>query len=160
MKGAGEGRVLAVCLGPGGIPKHPVPRAAVGPLGLEGDGHRFHLHGGPDRAVCLLFETEVASLAADGVSPTTPGTFGENLRLEGIDPARLRPGDRLHIGPEVLLELVDVREPCATLRSVDRRFPDLFVGRSGFLARVIRSGELAPGMAVRVVPAGPGTGGG
>lgn len=152
MSGGAEGKVVAVCLGPGGIPKHPVPRAALGPLGLEGDGHRFHLHGGPERAVCLLFEVEAESLAADGVTPTAPGTFGENLRLAGLDPAELRPGDRLRVGPEVVLELTDVREPCATLRSVDPRFPDLLVGRSGFLARVIHTGELSPGMAVRPEP--------
>lgn len=144
--------VLAVCIGPGGIPKHPVPRAVLGPLGLEGDRHRFHLHGGPDRAVCLLFEAEAESLAADGVFPTAPGTFGENLRIEGIDPALARPGDLVRIGPEVVLELFDVREPCATLRAIDPRFPDLLLGRSGFLARVIRCGELRPAMAVHLTP--------
>lgn len=149
MSGTETGaRVLGVCLGPGGIPKHPQGRATLGLLGLVGDAHRFRLHGGPDRAVCLLTAAEARSLATDGVPDRGPGTFGENLRIEGLDPAALRPGDRLAIGPEVLLELHDVRAPCRTLAPLDPRFPDLMIGRSGWLCRVVRGGSLEPGMDV------------
>jgi MOSC domain-containing protein YiiM len=157
MSAAPGALVLGVCLGPGGIPKHPVPRAQVGPLGLEGDRHRYRLHGGPDRAVCLLTADEVASLAADGVRAGAPGTFGENLLVGGLDPKPLRPGDRLAIGPQVVLELFDVRAPCRTLSSLDPRFPDLMLGRSGWVCRVIRGGTLEPGMPVVLADAGSPT---
>ena len=66
------GKVLAVCLGAGGIPKAPVDAGTVGELGLEGDKHRFHLHGGPNRAMCLFSIEDYRSLQADGVvAPTT-----------------------------------------------------------------------------------------
>jgi len=42
-----------------------------------------------------------------------------------------------------------VREPCGTLKSVDARFPNLMLGRSGFVCRVLREGLLRPGMRVR-----------
>ncbi len=157
MEGPGPGgagaRVLGVCLGPGGIPKHPQERATLGALGLLGDGHRFRMHGGPNRAVCLLTADEARSLAADGVVDHGPGTFGENLRIAGLDPTGLRPGDRLAIGSEVVLELHDVRAPCRTLVPLDRRFPDLMIGRSGWLCRVVRGGILEPGMDVVHTPA-------
>jgi MOSC domain-containing protein YiiM len=145
-------RVAAVCVGPGGIPKHPVEAARVTADGLEGDAHRFRFHGGRDRAVCLFFAADYASLQQDGVACEPPGAFGENLLIEGLDPSTLRAGDRLRVG-EVRIELHDVREPCGTLKSVDPRFPDLMVGRSGFVARVLEDGTLRPGDAVAIEPA-------
>jgi MOSC domain-containing protein YiiM len=144
------GIVRAVCLGPGGIPKHPVDEAECVALGLVGDKHRFRLHGGLERAVCLFSVEDYAALRRDGVACDAPGTFGENLLLEGLDFAALAPDDVLSIGDEVELAIHDVREPCNTLRAVDRRFPDLMLGRSGFVCRVVRGGRLRPGMAVRV----------
>jgi MOSC domain-containing protein YiiM len=144
-----EGNVLAVCLGPGGIPKRPVASAVVGELGLEGDKHVFRYHGGPDRAVCLFSMEDYRALQADGVKATPPGAFGENVLTEGLDYARLRPGDRLELGDEVVLEIHDVREPCKTLRPLDARFPNLMLGRSGWLCRVVRGGILRPGTTIR-----------
>lgn len=147
-----RGRIRAVCAGPGGIPKEPLLIAQVTELGIDGDGHRFHLHGGRDRALCLLSIEEVRALEADGVRHAGPGAFGENLLLEGLDFAALRPGDRLEVlDPEGLgpvIELFDVRAPCRTLKSIDPRFPDLMAGRSGFVARVSRAGELRPGLEI------------
>ena len=141
-------RIVAVCLGPGGIPKHPVTTAEVGPLGLEGDGHRFHMHGGENRAVCLLSTEVYAALREDGVPCEAPGTFGENVLTEGLDDATLRPGDRLRLGDEVVVEIHDVRAPCKTLKAVDARFPDLMLGRSGWVCRVVTGGTLRPGTSI------------
>lgn len=145
------GVVRAVCVGPGGIPKQPVPEARIGTLGLEGDAHRFHLHGGAHRAVCLFSVEDYRSLAVDGVPAPAPdaqgagaGAYGENLTTEGLDYGRLRPGARLAVGAEVVLELHDVREPCGTLKRLDRRFPNLMVGRSGWVCRVVREGVVRP----------------
>lgn len=160
MSATGEelGSIRAVCVGPGGIPKHPLERVELGPLGLAGDAHRYKGHGGPDRAVCILFEQDYAELEREGVRTNGPGTFGENLLIAGIDRNRLRPGDRLHIGERdagVVIEIHDVREPCKTLRPLDARFPSLMLGRSGFVCRVVRAGLLERGQPVRVVPAQP-----
>lgn len=146
-----SGRVLAVCLGPGGIPKHPVELARVGLLGLEGDRQRFQFHGGPNRAVCLFSIEDYRALQRDGVACTAPGAFGENVLTEDLDFRALRPDDELAIGDEVRLAIHDVREPCKTLKSVDARFPNLMLGRSGFVCRVIRGGEMRPGATIRRV---------
>lgn len=146
-----SGRVVAVCLGGGGIPKAPVEGARVSKLGLVGDRHRFELHGGELRAVCLVSADDLAELEAEGVRGLQAGDFGENLLIGGLDFGQLRPGDHLGIGDEVVLELHDVRSPCHNLKPVDERLPDLMLGRSGFLARVIREGFVAADMIVRRV---------
>jgi MOSC domain-containing protein YiiM len=152
-----SGRLTAVCLGPGGIPKQAVTGARVTASGLDGDGHRYHLHGGEHRALCLLSVEELAHLDRDGVAGLEPGAFGENLLVAGLDFRRLRPGDRLAFrdpgsgARPVVCELTDVRSPCKTLKAVDRRLPDLMAGRSGFVARVIEFGELRPGMRVEAL---------
>jgi len=148
-----EGRVLAVCLGPGGIPKEPVLHARVEKLGLVGDKHRHPEHGGENRAVCLFSTADLASLCRDGIPPQEPGSFGENLLIEGMDFRQMNPGDRLAIGDEVVLEIHDCREPCVTLLPIDDRFPALMEGRSGFLCKVIQGGNLAPDDRVsRLIP--------
>lgn len=145
-----EARVVAVCVGSGGIPKFAVASASVGPLGLEGDAHRFKLHGGPNRAVCLFALEDYRSMQRDGVPCEPPGAFGENVLIEGLDFTQLRPDDELAIGPELIVAIHDVREPCGTLKKLDKRFPDLMVGRSGFVCRVVRPGVLTTGEHVRV----------
>ena len=154
------GRILAVCIGPGGIPKRTVSVARVTAAGLEGDAQRMEFHGGEERAVCLLSESEVNDLGADGVPLRGPGQFGENLRVEGLDFSCLRPGDQLAISRtfgsgvgagRILLEITDMRSPCVSLSSIDRRLPDLMLGRSGLLCKVLEAGEVAPGMAIEVI---------
>ncbi|MBK7642743.1 MAG: MOSC domain-containing protein [Planctomycetes bacterium] len=144
-----EGTILAVCIGPGGIPKHAVPEARATSNGLVGDKQRFRMHGGAKRALCLFSSGDYASLRRDGVACEQPGSFGENVLVEGIDFKLLLPLERLALGDEVEIELHDVREPCGTLKSVDARFPNLMLGRSGFVCRVLREGLLRPGMRVR-----------
>jgi len=150
-----EGTVVAVCIGPGGIPKHAVRSASVGPLGLEGDGHSFRLHGGANRAVCLFSIEDYKSLMRDGVEADAPGSYGENLTTLGLDYRVLRPGDLLRVGAELELEIFDVREPCGTLKTIDRRFPNLMVGRSGWVCRVRAPGEVHPGDRIVRTAAGP-----
>ena len=151
-----SGVVLAVCAGPGGIPKHPLAKVAVSAKGIPGDGHNIEVHGGEHRALCLMSIEEREQMEAEGVPKLGPGGYGENLLVSALDFRRLRPGMRMSCGmPDteapVVIELLDIRSPCRTLKAIDARFPDLMVGRSGFLARVITSGVLEPGMRLTVV---------
>ncbi len=146
-----SGTVVAICVGPGGVPKPQVASVRVTIDGLDGDGHRHRLHGGANRAVCILSVAEVRSLERDGVKNLVPGSFGENLLIDGIDFGALRPGDRLSIGADVVIEIHEIREPCGTLKPVDKRFPDLMTGRSGFVCKVVREGSIERGCAVREV---------
>lgn len=142
------GTVLAICTGAGGIPKFPVGEAQLGPLGFEGDRHNIPEHGGADRAVCLFAWEDYEKLKAAGVPADSPGTFGENILTQGLKYDALRPGDQLLLSGGSVLEIWDVREPCATLQQLDPRFPDLLIGRSGFLCRVVKGGKLSPGQQI------------
>jgi MOSC domain-containing protein YiiM len=142
------GVVLAVCVGEGGIPKFAVDSALVTADGVTGDKQRFHFHGGPNRAVCLFSIEDYRLLQKDGVKCDPPGAFGENVLTEGLDFRALQAGDELTIGPDVRIAIHDVREPCKTLKSVDARFPNLMLGRSGFVCRVVRPGVIRAGMTI------------
>lgn len=161
------GRVHQVNVSRGGVPKVPVARAQVRRLGLDGDGHTEPEpdHGGPDRAVVLYAVEAIARVAADG-NTAFPGAFGENLTIEGIDWAALRPGDRLGVGDHgLLLELVKYTSPCETLAHY---FPDGRFARishkvhpedSRWCARVLAEGPVAPGDRVEHLPVEASSGG-
>lgn len=149
-----RGRVLQVNVSDGGVPKRPVPRARVGRLGIEGDAVRHPgIHGGPDRAVCLYAIERVRGLQAEG-HPVEAGSLGENLTLEGVDFADLRPGDRLRVGAHAVLEVVSYTTPCKTIAGSFRDGDSTRVhqkqhaGWSRVYARVLVEGDVGPGDAV------------
>ena len=112
-----DGRVLQLNLSPGGVPKHPVAEARLGPHGFEGDAHDHdHVHGGPLRAVCLIANEALERVREDGHPGVVPGAVGENLTTEGIEIARLVVGARLAIGSEVVLEISAPANPCDVIK--------------------------------------------
>ena len=148
-------------VGQTGIFKTP----AAGPvrvtsLGLEGDAIAdVRHHGGPDQAVYVYGAPDYDWWAAELGQPPAPGTFGENLTVDGLESARLSVGDRLHLD-EVVLEVTSPRIPCGTLaaRMGDPTFVKRFrqAERPGVYCRVIREGLAAAGEAVRLeAHAGP-----
>ena len=129
----------------GGMPKQPVLQARVTPGGVEGDRQRnLKYHGGPDRAVCLYSEELYEELRDAGVDMTA-GSVGENFTTRGLDLRTLAKGDRLRVGGSCVIELTDVRVPCRQLKMWDPDLPELIVGRSGWVARVVTEGLVRPG---------------
>jgi len=107
-----NGRIFQLNISPGGVPKLPIREARVDRLGLAGDGHAHpKVHGGPERAVCLLSLELIQMLQAEG-HPIWPGSTGENVTFTGLDPAVLAPGIRLALGDEVIVQLTRATEPC------------------------------------------------
>lgn len=157
----GSARVLQVSVSPGGVPKLPVPRAWVGRLGLDGDGHREDtVHGGPLRAVCLFSIEAIERLQAEG-HPVEPGSVGENLTTTGVEWSTLPTGARARIGEELLIELLAPAMPCDTQRpnflrgQVNRISSVLHPSDSRMYARVLREGDVRPGDPIEVLPAEP-----
>ncbi len=113
---ARAGRVGAVLRSAGGVPKGPVEGALrVTVEGLEGDWQldRKH-HGGPERALCLFSIERLDALRAEG-HEVFPGALGENLCLEGIDWALVKPGTRIRLGSTVQIEITRDAAPCKTI---------------------------------------------
>jgi MOSC domain-containing protein YiiM len=112
-------------------------------------------HGGVDQAVYLYgvpdYEWWTRELGYD----LAPGTFGENLTVDGFESARAYIGDRLHAGT-VVLEVTAPRIPCVTLnaRMEDPVFGKRFkkAERPGAYCRVVREGFVRQGDTVSYEP--------
>ncbi|MEZ0264559.1 MAG: MOSC domain-containing protein [Phycisphaerae bacterium] len=134
----------------GGMPKFPLPgptRVTVD--GVEGDWQKNRkYHGGPNRAICLFSEELYAALAEKGTPLLANGSVGENFTTRGLDLQQLKKGDRLHFGDEftgVTIEITDVRVPCRNLKKWDEELPELIVGQSGWVCRVVKEGTVRAG---------------
>ena len=140
-----------------GIDKRPVDGPVrVRTLGLHGDvqADRYH-HGGPDKAVYAYATSDADWWAGELGREIPDGSFGENLRISGLDVDGAFPGERWRVGERVVLEVTGPRIPCATFgrwmeqRGWVRRF--LQEGRLGTYLRVITAGEIAAGDVVEVM---------
>ena len=151
-----KGTIARLSVSPGGVPKLAVPEANVTRLGLEGDGHRFRGHGGPERAVCLFPIEAILALVAEGHT-ITPGALGENVTTEGIDWAGVVPDAHLVLGERVVLQVTTYTSPCLNIapRFQDRNFSRVsqkrHPGWSRVYARVLVEGRLCAGDPVRLV---------
>jgi MOSC domain-containing protein YiiM len=137
-------------ISPGGMPKRPIDSARVTVAGVDGDWQKNRkYHGGPDRAICLYSEELYDFLREKGVDVSN-GSVGENFTTRGLDLQRLAVGDRVRVG-ECIIELTKVRVPCRQLRMWDQDLPELIVGHSGWVAKVIQEGTVRAGDEVELV---------
>ncbi len=148
--------VHQINLSDGGLPKRPVLEAVIAKTGVEGDRQRnLKVHGGLDRALCLFSQDLIERLQDEGHS-IQAGFSGENLTFAGLDWEKLKPGDRLQIGPAVAIEIMSYTAPCDLnagwfregdyMRISQKKNP----GWSRFYARVLSEGMVRPGDAVIV----------
>ncbi len=134
---------------------------ALGELGLEGDRQADQrYHGGPHQAVYLLSREIIGEWESALGRPLPPGSFGENLTVDGLPDELVRIGDRLAVGHDgPILEVSIPRGPCFKLGYAmnDPEFPKRFLAtcRVGFYARVIRGGTIAAGDAITLMPRSP-----
>ena len=138
-----------------GIRKRPADGAVyIGPDAVAGDtiSDKKH-HGGADQVVYAYSSDDYAWWSVQLGRELAPGTFGDNLTIEGL-PTDMNVGDRLLIG-EVLLEATAPRIPCATLAAQmqDSGFGMAFrqAERPGIYFRVLNEGEVSAGDAVTYI---------
>ena len=136
--------------------KEPVAgRVRVQGVNVAGDDQADRsVHGGPDKAVYAYSQEDYAWWSAELGRELSPGTFGDNLTIRGLDLDELVVGERWEIGT-VVLEACQPRLPCFKLgvRMEDPRFPSRFVqaARWGAYFRIVREGELTAGDEIRSV---------
>jgi MOSC domain-containing protein YiiM len=122
-------------------------------LGLVGDTicDTKH-HGGVDQAV-YAYASEDAQWWQAELGPLlhrelTPGSFGENLTLSGVDVTHSVIGERWQIG-NVLLQVSTPRIPCSTFAAfwgVDKLIKRFTAaGRPGAYLRVLIEGDISAG---------------
>jgi MOSC domain-containing protein YiiM len=156
MPATATGELVQVNVSGGGVPKRPIPSAAVGFSGLAGDRHasRQH-HGRPWQALCLWSTDVVDRLATEG-HPIFYGACGENLSIRGLPWGDVRPGVRFRIGT-VLAEATLYSLPCTKNAQwfTDRDFRRIHHERgpvSRMYAGVLEPGEVAVGDGVVLEP--------
>lgn len=112
-------------------------------------------HGGPDQALYVYGALDYVWWTTIVGHEVSPGTFGENLTIEGMESALYRIGDRLILG-SVILEITAPRIPCNTLatRMGDPLFVKQFrqAERPGVYCRVIQEGWIRNGDPVSLRP--------
>ncbi|MHB1294863.1 MAG: MOSC domain-containing protein [Anaerolineae bacterium] len=105
------GTLLAVCSSDNRWqPKHDVREGVLcAGHGLLGDSHA----GISDREISLLMVDSLRRAEAELGKPIPPGSFAENLVVEGIALDALAVGDLLTVGPTIL-EIVQLGKPLGT----------------------------------------------
>ena len=130
-----------------GTPKTPLSSARLlTDFGIEGDAHAGHWH----RQVSLLSQEKIDAFRARGAQ-VTPGAFGENLVVSGIDFRRLPVGTRLRSG-DVLMEITQIGKECHSHCAIYRATGDCIMPREGVFARVLTGGTLRVGDEMTVEP--------
>ena len=79
-----------------------------------------------------------------------PGDYAENLTVQGVDLRDVKPGDRIEVGADVLLEVTRIGKECHSHCAVFKRLGDCVMPREGVFTRVLRGGRVAQGDAVVV----------
>lgn len=160
-------KILAVCIGnaerlPGksyktGINKHATGGSVlIDAQGLLGDAicNRKH-HGGVDQAVYVEGALTLDWWSKELGYTMEPGSFGENLIIDGLDNRLVSVGDRFIVG-DLVLEVTAARIPCATFAAKmgDPTFVKRYAkaGRPGIYCRVIAGGTATAGMSVEHQP--------
>lgn len=149
------GRLEAINISRGGVPKQTVFEALITARGVDGDHQRLTpQHGGADRAVVLYSLDVIEALQLEG-HPIATGTVGENLTVSGLDWQAIVPGTRMTIG-EVELQITRYVTPCDNIRGsfLDhdfmRIYQDRHPGWSRVCARVVKGGIVRPGDSISV----------
>lgn len=136
--------------------KSPVDgRVAIRGVNLDGDDQADRqVHGGRDKAVYAYAREDYDAWRDRHDVATTPGQFGENLTVEGVDLRQAVVGEQWEVG-SALLEVAQPRLPCFKLgiRMNDPRFPKRFQaeGRMGAYFRIVREGDVGAGDAIAIV---------
>lgn len=117
---------------------------AVVERGLVGDRH-FMKRAGGKRQVLLLDDADREALGL------APGAVKENVLVAGIPLESLPPGQRIALGPEVVVELTMKCVPCSKMNRIRPGLLKESWGRRGQLARVIVGGTVRMGDEVRLL---------
>ena len=141
------GRLKGICISEKrGTEKHEVREAMVKmDWGIEGDAHGGKWH----RQISLLSKEKVDAFKAKGAD-IHPGSFGENLIVEGVDFSSMPVGTRFVIG-DVVLEMTQIGKECHNHCLIYKTMGDCIMPREGVFAVVIHGGEISEGDCIEIL---------
>ena len=140
-------------------------------FGVEGDAHagktvkhRSRVAADPSqpnlRQVHLIHSELHDALQERGFH-VGPGVMGENITTLGVDLLGLPQGTRLAIGPDAIVEITGLRNPCRQLNNyqqglmnavLEKDADGALVRKSGVMGIVVASGIVKPGDAITINP--------
>jgi len=141
----------------------------VAGLGVDGDAHqgatvkhrsrleRFG-HMPNLRQVHLIHAELFDELRGTGFA-VSAGQMGENVTTRGVDLLGLPTGARLHLGPDAVVEVTGLRNPCRQLDKLQpglmaatlaRDADDNLIRKAGIMGIVLEGGEVRGGDPIRV----------
>ena len=131
-------------------------------LGVRGDEQAdLSVHGGIEKAIYVYpvehytFWNELLTRETKQSVHLEHGAIGENFTIEGLLETEVFVGDRLRIG-DLEFAVVKLREPCfkfnAAMRYKGAAKAMLQSGFSGWYLRVIKTGGLAAGAQIELIP--------
>jgi len=143
-------------------------------LGVDGDAHagkanhhRSHAQRNPDaanlRQVHLIHTELLEELDRKGFE-VNPGDLGENITTRGVALLGLGRDTLLRIGPDAVLSVTGLRNPCGQvddfatglLNELVEKVGDQVAPKAGIVCIALRGGTVRPGDAIRVEePEGP-----
>ncbi|NAS24209.1 MOSC domain-containing protein [Herbidospora sp. NEAU-GS84] len=155
-------------------PNEGVIRLIAG-LGVEGDAHygetvrhrsrMARTPGAPNLRQVHLIHAELFEELAERGFTVAPGQIGENVTTRGVDLLGLPAGTLLRLGPEAVVEVTGLRNPCAQIDGFQQGLMKEVLGRdadgevvrkAGIMGVVVTGGEIRPGDEIRVtLPDGP-----
>ncbi|MCH7663090.1 MAG: MOSC domain-containing protein [Chloroflexi bacterium] len=119
--------------------------------GMQGDAKSGH---NPNRQLNLISTAWLKRMGDNGYK-TEPGDFGEQMTLDGLVVEDLQPGDRLQLGDDACIEITKARTGCSRLELVQGKIDESDKVTIGMLAKVVSSGTIRVGDAVKVIAALP-----
>ena len=142
--------------------------------GVEGDAHagtsdqhRYHIRKfgkQPNLRQVHLIHAELLDELARNGHTVRPGDLGENISTRNVDLLALPTGARLRLGPEAVIELTGLRNPCRQIDAfqagllshlVERRSTGI-VRKGGVMSIVLKGGIVRPGDPIAIeMPAAP-----
>lgn len=136
-------------------------------LGVEGDAHAGRLvqhlsrmakdPNVPNLRQVHLIHAELFEELAEKGFQVAPGQLGENITTRGLNLLGLSRGTRLRLGPEALIEITGLRNPCKQIdglakglmaATLDKAADGSLVRKCGVMAIVITSGDVRLGDAI------------
>ena len=146
------GTIRAICISEKrGTEKRYVPSAKlIEDFGIENDAHGGKWH----RQVSLLPYEKIEEFKKKGAD-VIPGSFGENLIVEGFDLKNIPVGARMKTG-DCLLEITQIGKECHTHCRIYQTMGDCIMPREGIFARVIKGGDIKAGDEIELLPAEEG----
>lgn len=135
------GKITGICISEKrGVQKHFIEEAnIIADWGIEGDAHGGKWH----RQISLLSQEKVDAFKAKGAD-IHPGSFGENLIVEGFDFSAMPVGTRFVIG-DVVLEMTQIGKECHNHCVIYKKMGDCIMPKEGVFAEVVEGGHIKVG---------------